>query len=113
MNDYEEATLEIQAPIGASRRMGKVRAQIVEDDLALLHTMESKEGRRTLWRVMQTTGYFEISYTGNSETYFREGKRLVGKLLYDNLQRVCPDLYTTMHNENKPLTNNPKENGNA
>ena len=40
--------------------------------------MKSPEGRWFFMRVLEITGYHGRSFTGNSETYFREGMREVG-----------------------------------
>ena len=83
-------------------RKAKVKQLSKADDDALRTTMSTKEGRRTIWRVLKASRFYLISFTGGSETFFREGMRAVGKMLHDELERVCPDLYTLMMSENRP-----------
>ena len=93
--------LDIQVPIKAQQKRTKIKEAVALDNDAMVLVMSSKEGRRTVWRIMETTGYFLTSFTGNSETFFREGKRYIGRLLYDELNELCPDLYNQMVSENR------------
>jgi hypothetical protein len=110
MTPIEEGSLEIQAPQAAAKKKATLKAQLDFDREALIKTMESVQGRRTIWRIFATTEFFTTSYTGNAETNFREGKRYIGRLLYEELQEVCPGLYDTMMGEN---SRRKKENDNA
>ena len=101
MTQPEEGSLEIQPPQAATKKKASLKEQLEFDRAALLATMEKVQGRRTIYRIFASTEFFTMSYTGNVETNYREGKRYIGKLLYDELQEVCPDLYITMMNENR------------
>ena len=48
---------------------GNKEAVALDND-AMVLVMSSKEGRRTVWRILKTTGFFLTSFTGNSETFF-------------------------------------------
>ncbi len=62
--------------------------------------MQSKRGRRIMWRLLKLTHVFASSFTGNSETFFREGERNIGlKLMVP--AHAQPDLYAMMYAENK------------
>lgn len=93
--------LDIQVPLKAQKQQQKMKEAKALDNDAMVLTMSSKEGRRTVWRILETTGYFTTSFTGNSETFFKEGKREIGRRLYEELNDLCPDLYTQMMNENR------------
>lgn len=67
------------------------------DDLKWL--MGSRRGRRIVWRLIERTGFFQSSFTGNSETFFREGARAVGLRLVTLINSVCPELYAPMVQE--------------
>lgn len=56
-----------------------------EDELKdLQFILNSIEGKRFVWRYLEKCGVFQSSFTGNSETYFREGERNIGlQLLAD------------------------------
>ncbi len=69
------------------------RGQITEDDrrhqeLADLKIVAgTREGRRFLFRLIQASGLFDISFRGGQPdvTAFHEGQRAIGKLVRDEL----------------------------
>lgn len=63
--------------------------------------MSDKRGRRFIWRMLEATGVYRSSFTGNSETFFREGARNVGLQLISNIHEFTPDVYTTMLEEQR------------
>lgn len=67
--------------------------------------VESKQGRRFLWRLLEKTGVYRSSFTGSSETFFLEGQRNIGLLLVSELNAICPDVYSTMLKEQKSNDN--------
>jgi hypothetical protein len=68
-----------------------------EGDLKWL--MSDKRGRRVIWRLLESTGLYQSSFTGNSETFFREGRRDVGLKLLATVQDVTPDGFMLMMKE--------------
>ena len=75
-----------------------------KDDFKWL--MGSKRGRRIVWRLLERTGVFRTSFTGNSETFFREGQRNVGLMLMAQIHEVCPDQYALMLKEQQNVRSN-------
>lgn len=61
--------------------------------------MSDPRGRRFIWRLLGITGIFRSSFTGNSETFFREGERNVGLKLLTEVTRDANDLYLTAQQE--------------
>ena len=54
-------------------------------------------GRRFLYRlIFEIAGTESLSYTGNAETYFREGRRDVGLTVRAEAQDNFPELYIRM-----------------
>lgn len=54
-------------------------------------------GRRFLYRlIFEISGTESLSYTGNAETYFREGRRDVGLTVRGEAQDNFPELYIRM-----------------
>lgn len=72
--------------------------------------METREERRARWRkermarllanddalalireILEETGIFRISMTGNSQTFFREGQRAIGLWLLNEIYEAAPD----------------------
>ena len=43
--------------------------------------MNTVDGKAVLWDILSACGVFQLSFTGNSRTYFNEGKRQVGLYL--------------------------------
>lgn len=63
--------------------------------------MEDKRGRRFLWRLLAQCGVFRSSYTGNNETFFREGQRNIGLAYMALIHEACPEKYSLMLKEQK------------
>ena len=63
--------------------------------------MDDRRGRRIMWRLLERTGVFRSSFTGNSETFFLEGQRNVGLMLMAQIHDACPEKYTAMLEEQK------------
>lgn len=59
------------------------RQETLKADLVWL--MEQPRGRRVLWGIMEEAGLFRTSFTGNSETFLREGERNVALRLQAQL----------------------------
>jgi hypothetical protein len=61
--------------------------------------MSSKRGRALMRDMLHFCGVYRSSFTGNSETYFREGQRNVGMYLLSQAQEHAPDFYIEMIKE--------------
>jgi len=61
--------------------------------------MSSKRGRAIVRDLMTFCGVYKSSFTGNSETYFREGQRNVGLYLLSVVQEHAPEHYVEMVKE--------------
>lgn len=58
--------------------------------------LSDPRGRRIAWRLLEVSGVFRISFTGNSETFFREGCRNVGLQFLHEILEVDPRILSTM-----------------
>ena len=74
----------------------KEREKEIED---LKKVLSLVEGRRLLWRLMGKAGVFHTSFTGNSTTFFNEGKREIGLLILNEVMNASPGHFTQMQNE--------------
>lgn len=63
--------------------------------------MSDKRGRRVVWRLLDKTGVYRSSFTGNSTTFFNEGARNVGLQLLLEINQFCPDRYAQMVTEQR------------
>lgn len=89
----------------ANRRVRDRDEQFVFD----LHgVMETAHGRRVISWLLDFCGEDQLSYTGNSDTYFREGGRNVALALKAKLKESLPKLYIKMVEE-QLLKETPEE----
>jgi hypothetical protein len=77
-------------------RQAREAKQQVEDFKWL---MAHKQGRRFVSRLLNLTGVFRTSMTGNSSTFFNEGRRDIGLQLMAEINDHCLDQYVMMLKE--------------
>jgi len=65
----------------------------------LTRVLASESGRRFLWYLMDRAHVFRSSFTGNSETFFREGERSVGLFVLAGVLDVGPEVFGRMQKE--------------
>ena len=58
-------------------------------------------GRRFMWRLLDKSGMYRTSFTGNSSTFFNEGMRNIGLWALADVMEACPDQFSTMTQENR------------
>jgi hypothetical protein len=77
------------------------RRQIIEtDDVKFI--MSDKRGRRYIYRVLEQSGIWRISFNTNALTMaFNEGSRNLGLKLLAQLTTHCPESYNKMIEECK------------
>jgi hypothetical protein len=63
--------------------------------------LSSKQGRRIAWRLLDRAGVFRTSFTGNSETFFNEGRRDMGLFILGEIQAHSPDAFALMLTESR------------
>jgi hypothetical protein len=94
MSDFDPLDLEANHAIDAERRQKQGnRARVIRDDWSWL--MSSRRGRRIVWGILEECGVYRTSFTGNSETFFREGKRSIGLWALD-IATANPEAYMAM-----------------
>lgn len=82
----------------AKSKEERLQLQLENDLKTVLSTVE---GRRFYWNLLCDCGIFKESFTGNSHTFYNEGKRSVGLLHLANVNDICPEAYTLMLKESK------------
>lgn len=76
----------------------KLDTQNEEADLKWL--MGSKRGRRIIWRLLEQSGVFRLSFNTNAMSMaFAEGNRNFGNRTLSMIHSLCPELYATMVKE--------------
>ena len=64
--------------------------------------MSSPRGRRVMWRLMEISGPFRISFDMNAmKMAFNEGNRNLGNQLLNEVMTLCPELYPVMVKEQR------------
>jgi len=89
----------------------KIKKQLLDDqnhnDLKFI--LDSAQGRRYIWRVLERCGVFKSSFVTSSEIYFNEGKRDIGLKILAEIMECDPQAYLKMatnKDEKNDRTNN-------
>ena len=82
----------------AENRILNGRMRELEDIRFLIAT---PQGRRFLSRILGLCGLYELSYTGSSETFFREGSRNIALKLLSEINESDSEGYLKILNEAK------------
>lgn len=62
--------------------------------------MSSPRGRRFVWRLLDLSGPFRLSFDTNAmKMAFNEGNRNLGNQLLNEVMKLCPELYPVMVKE--------------
>lgn len=88
-----------EGQVQEATRDAKLRRERELNDLrSVLNTIE---GRRFLWRILEFCGLYKTSFTGSSETFFLEGQRNVGIKLITEIIETEPEAYLLMMKEHR------------
>lgn len=84
-------------------KKGRRKEEILRDGEIddLRHILSSVQGRRFIWGLLGKCHVFKTSFTGNSTTFFNEGKRDIGLRVLAYVNEAGPELYITMMQESK------------
>lgn len=64
--------------------------------------MSSPRGRRIMWRLLDLSGPFRLSFDTNAmKMAFNEGSRNLGNQLFNEVMMLCPELYPVMVKEQR------------
>lgn len=75
------------------------KRKLEKEDLAKV--LETPEGLRFLWRVLEIAGIYRTTFTGNSYSFFNEGRRSVGLEIKADLLEIDPDHEGKMSREHQ------------
>lgn len=83
--------------VAEKRKSAKfVRTERQEQMKAVLAT---KEGRDVIWRILEQTGLYKDAFTGNSSTFYNEGKRAIGLYLIEEMLSADAEAYVKLQME--------------
>jgi len=80
----------------------KLARQVEANDIKWL--MSNRQGRRIVWRLLAQAGVYRDSFTGNSTTFYNEGRRSAGLSLLSDVVAHAHDSYILMLTEAKAKT---------
>lgn len=92
-------------PAVAQHMKGRERDALKQWDDDLRSVLQTPHGRRVIWRLISggftpgRPGALGMSYAANADTNFNEGCRYVAVSAIAEAQRVAPELYVTMFQE--------------
>lgn len=95
----EQVVHNVADPEQVKARGDRERERLKQEAADLKWVLSDRRGRRFYRRLVEHTGVFQSSFTGNSETFFREGRRDVGLKLMADLTRNAPEAYSVMMQE--------------
>lgn len=75
------------------------RRNLEKEDLRKI--LDTAEGLRFLWRVLEASGIYRTTFTGNSTSFFNEGRRSIGLEIKADLMEVDPDHEGRMAREHR------------
>lgn len=61
--------------------------------------LATTQGKELLWEIMSMCGIYNNTFTGNSSTFFAEGKRAIGLEILGLLSDADPTAYARMQLE--------------
>jgi len=83
-----------------SDRELRARLSRENEEADLKWLMSNKRGRRIVWRLLEQSGVFRLSFDTNAmKMAFAEGNRNFGNRTLSLIHLHCPELYTTMVKE--------------
>jgi hypothetical protein len=83
-----------------ARAKANAKAKATKEQNELAYLMGLPEFRSFVWWVLEQTHIYKTSFTGNSETFFREGERNIGLKVFSRVQEASPESYAAMVKEN-------------
>lgn len=92
------STADLTDTLDADAKATAQRKREIEDFKWLV---AHKQGRRLLWRLLSMTGVFTSSMTGNSQTFFNEGRRDIGLQLMAEVNEHSLEAFVQMMKEAK------------
>lgn len=99
----------------AKRVEAQLQAEARQWEKDLRDVMSTPQGRRVLWEILDFTAPMSCAFTGNSGSFFLEGKKSVGQWLFRHIDETCFDLYVIARQEhiNRQLRHKVEEESNG
>lgn len=83
----------------AEKRAARTQREQLKDTRVLLG---QPEFRRYVKRYLATCNVFKTTFTGSSETFFKEGQRSIGTTMFGEIMQASPERFTEIMAEKMP-----------
>lgn len=83
----------------AAKRQARYQREQLKDIRALL---DQPEFRRYVKRYLSLCSVFKTTFTGSSETFFKEGQRSIGTTMFGEIMLASPERFTEIMREKMP-----------
>lgn len=88
-----------ESQVARAKKKEKQRFERDRDDMRWL--LSDRRGRRMMHRWLEHCGVWRTSFDGTSRTYFNEGRRDVGLMLFAEVSEAAPEAFPVMMKEAK------------
>lgn len=91
----EDVGEEVQVTTRKVSSKKKREVELIE----LKEMLSTYAGRAFMWRLLSQCGVYRTSFTGNSTTFFNEGKRQIGLWALDEVMEADKQAFYAMQSE--------------
>lgn len=106
MTNYDPLDIKSQDRAKAEKDV-RERVVLENEEADVKWLMSSKRGRRMVWRLLDQSGVFRLSFNPNAmHMAFAEGNRNFGNRMLALVHSLCPELYSAMVKEQQHDRNN-------
>lgn len=85
----------------ALARDERKKQRMLRDVTDITWLMGHSQGRRFMYGLLAAAGVYQGSFTGNSETFYKEGKRAIGLQYLAIINEHCAEQFVLMLKEHK------------
>ena len=100
ITDDEHGYLQELANRGNEEQANIEQQLLIKQRLDMKSILNSEAGKAIIWSIMSRCDIFGLSMTGNSQTYFKEGRRSVGLELLAEVIAADPKVWIEIQQEN-------------
>lgn len=65
-------------------------------DANVREVMKTRQGQEVMWEILGFCGLYDDKFTGDSNTFYLEGKRAIGLQILDMLEMADPTIYARL-----------------
>jgi hypothetical protein len=88
-----------ESQVARAKKKEKQRLERDRDDMRWL--LSDRRGRRMMHRWLERSGLWRTSFDGPERTFFNEGMRNMGLMLFAEVSEAAPEMFPVMMKEAK------------